>query len=103
MRYLYTTEPDEGCHEFEPGIYGRPVQTCDEKRLKAKGWRATIDGIRQEQGQEENRQGREEVDSPDQVLEEARDLYKQMFGKRPHHKMKAETILQKVEEANDQG
>lgn len=100
MRYLYTTDPDEGCHEFEPGIYGRPVQTSDEKKLKAKGWRVTINGVRQK-AQEERRQEEPVDDSEEQVLEEARALYEEQFGKRPHHKMKAETIIQKVQEAND--
>jgi len=102
MKYMYTDSPDEGCHKIH-GVYGRPVQTSEQRKLLKQGWSFTPDGIRQEQGQEKDRQGREEVDSPDQVLEEARDLYEQMFGKRPHHKMKAETILQKVEEANDEG
>ena len=122
MRYLYTTKPDEGCHEVEPGIYGRPVQSCDESKLKAEGWTLTIDaqrgntnGVRKEQ--KEERQESEEVTREHMVgvksalrenytnamvdqIEGMQDLverYEAKFGKKPHHKMKLETIKAKVE------
>lgn len=37
MKYMYTNEPDSLCHEIH-GVYGRPVNTADQPKLKAKGW-----------------------------------------------------------------
>jgi len=96
MKYLYTTEPDEGCHEIENGIYGRPVHTAEQRKLIQKGWRLNPDAIRKEEGQQEERRQQE---GPD--VDELRELYQQTFGERPHHKMKAETLIRKLEEADD--
>ena len=100
MKYLYTKTPDEGCHEVEKGIYGRPVNTSDQRKLLASGWaktpadlRGNDDGVRKDE--EERRQ--EEVEVTDELIH----AYQEKFGKRPHHKMKVETILQKLEESDD--
>ncbi len=100
MRYMYTTDPDEGCHKIN-GVYGRPVHTSEQRKMLKQGWRFNPDGLRNER-QEEAQERREEepVDTEEDVLEDARQLYEAQFGKRPHHKMKAETIIQKVQEAN---
>ena len=37
MKYMYTNEPDETCHKIN-GVYGRPVNTQEQLKLKAKGW-----------------------------------------------------------------
>ena len=92
MKYLYTTKPDDHCHEFEPGIYGRPAHTTEQPKLRKAGWVDSIaklkeadHGLRKEEGREEG----QEVT----IFEE----YEARFGKKPHHKMKAETIRQKLE------
>lgn len=36
--------------------------------------------------------------SEDVELEAARELYKEQTGKRPHHKLKADTIMEKLKE-----
>lgn len=123
MRYMYTTAPDEGCHEVESGIYGRPVQTSDEPKLRAEGWTLTINAQRGtdhvRQGQEERQEGQEVtkehmksvksalrkqyVENVGQAID-AKSLaleYEDKFGKKPHHKMKPETIRQKLEESDD--
>lgn len=112
MRYLYTTQPDDGCREVEKGIYGRPVQTSDEAKLRERGWSLTIDaqrgkthGVRKEQ--KEERQESEEVKSDTEKAWEMpvdelqrrvwSDKYQAKFGKKPHHKLKTEKIRAKVE------
>lgn len=107
MRYMFTTKPDEGCHEVESGIYGRPVQTSDEPKLRKAGWAFTVDSLRGtgdvRQRQEEGREEEVEVSDAEfkrQVNElEEYDWalkYENKFGKKPHHKMKLETIKAKV-------
>lgn len=92
MKYLYTTTPDEGCHKIN-GVYGRPVHTHEQPTLKAKGWKENPDDLREEEGREE----------AEEVIEEATDemakLYEEVIGKKPHHKMKFETMKAKVDEA----
>lgn len=98
MRYMYTTKPDEGCHEVESGIYGRPVQTCDQGKLKAAGWSFTVEAQR---GNTDVRQGKEEGQEEGQEVDDDREMwaaaYEQKFGKKPHHKMKVDKIRAKVE------
>ena len=101
MRYLYTTNPDEGCHEVADGIYGRPTQTSEEPRLRKAGWTLTIDALRGTDHVREEKEGREESEEVDDDREVLAELYEEQFGKRPHHKMKAETIRQKLEESDD--
>lgn len=105
MRYLYTTEPDEGCHEIESGIFGRPVQTCDESKLMAKGWSLTVEAQRGKTDVRQAKKERQEEGQEVSAREELEKLYKEQFGKKPHHKMKDETILEKLKEAvgDDQG
>jgi hypothetical protein len=102
MRYMYTTEPTEDCHQFD-GVWGKPVHTSEQKKLLKLGWRFDPNGLRNErqEAKQEGQRQEESVDTEEDVLEEARQLYEEQFGKRPHHKMKAETIIQKVQEAND--
>jgi len=107
MRYLYTTNPDEGCHEVAEGIYGRPVQTSEEPKLRKAGWTLTIDAQRGADHVREEKEGRkEEVKVTDESLTidervylELVEEYRAKFGKDPHWKMKAETIRQKLEES----
>ena len=37
MKNMYTNKPDDTCHKIN-GVHGRPVNTCDQKALKAAGW-----------------------------------------------------------------
>lgn len=37
MKYMYTNKPDDSCHEIH-GTHGRPVNTYEQVKLKAKGW-----------------------------------------------------------------
>jgi len=115
MRYLYTTNPDEGCHEVAEGIYGRPVQTSEEPKLRKAGWTLTIDALRGTDHVREEKEGRKEevkVSALDKAIEgggyapesyraNLAEQYEAKFGKKPHHKMKAETIRQKLEESDD--
>lgn len=98
MRYLYTTKPDEHCREVEPGIWGRPAHTSEQPKLRKKGWAYNINELRGadhvQQGQEEGRKEAEE-----QVAEEMAKLYEEVIGKKPHHKMKFDTMKAKIDEA----
>lgn len=98
MQYLYTTTPDKFCHEVSEGVYGRPVHTSEAVKLKAKGWKVNPNDLREKETEhvrhEEKAQEDEEID--------LRALYKEKFGKDPHHKMKDATILKKLEESDDQ-
>jgi len=83
MRYLYTDKPDESCHEVKPGVWGRPCHTSEVPKLVAKGWMRSI------------------PDSVDSLRDDAVKAYEENFGKKPHHKMKVETIIEALKD--DQG
>ncbi len=102
MRYMYTTQPDEGCHEFEGGIFGRPVRTDQQAAMRKRGWTFNTqslkggDDVRQEkEGRQEEGEVVEKIDY-DEVL---RRKYREVAGKKPHHKMKRETLEKKIAEA----
>jgi hypothetical protein len=107
MKYLYTTKPDDHCHEFEPGIYGRPAHTTEQPKLRKAGWVYHINELKEagnglRKDEEEGRKEEVEVSAEDLTVDERRYLqlveeYRAKFGKDPHHKMKAETIRKKVE------
>lgn len=121
MQYLYTTDPDDKCHEVRKGIYGRPVHQYQMKALRAKGWKPNIHDLEathdlrkdEEEGREEGQEvsepfvNHETIDGNRKIAEafssNDRDLlaevYEDMFGKKPHHKMKAETIRQNIEDS----
>jgi len=99
MRYLYTTNPDEGCHEVAEGIYGRPTQTSEEPRLRKAGWTLTIDALRGTDHVREEKEGREEEREVENDREVWVAAYEKQFGRKPHHKLKTETIRQKLEES----
>lgn len=101
MKYLYTTTPDDQCHEVKPGIYGRPAHTTEQPKLRKAGWVDSIaklkgadDGLREEEGREEK-----EVDENMDFDEFLRQKYEEVIGKKPHHKMKLETMQEKIAEA----
>lgn len=94
MKYLYTDKPDEGCHKVN-GVYGRPVHTDEEKKLKAAGWKEHTYELQQHT--EEEQEAEEEVIPEDDL----RKLYEETFGEKPHHKMKLETIRAKLDEELD--
>ena len=124
MRYMYTTEPDEGCREVEKGIYGRPVQTCDESKLRKLGWSLSIDaqrgkdhGLRQDEKRVRKKEAKQEKVEVNSTIAKATSSepvrvgmytehelavkkYEAKFGRKPHHKAKLETIIAKVE-SND--
>lgn len=85
MREMYTTSPDEGCHEVSPGVFCRPVHTSDQKKLMAKGWKFNPGNLAAEA---------EEI--PADLIA----AYESKFGKNPHHRMKAESIAKAI--ADDQ-
>lgn len=94
MKYMYTEEPAEGCHEFD-GVYGRPAHNDEIKSLKSKGWKENIYELRnQEKRQEKEDQGQVGEIDPDLVAQ-----YTEVIGKAPHHKMKPETMKAKIDEA----
>lgn len=97
MRYLYTRTPDEGCREIEPGVYGRPVHTYEETGLRKKGWSLTINALRGSEDVREEKEGQEETE----VTEDLVAAYVERFGKKPHHKMKADTIREKLGQVDD--
>jgi hypothetical protein len=84
MKYMYTNTPDDGCHEIH-GVYGRPVHARDYDMLKKQGWVFNPADIQNDD------------------YAQAVALYVDVFGKKPHHKMKVEGILKALEDhANDQ-
>lgn len=112
MKILYTTKPGEHCYEVEPGIYGRPTHTTEQPKLRKQGWVDSVnqlkesdDGLRKEEGREEKEvkrdHEREGKHDESVTINDDRDawaeLYKEKFGKAPHHKAKLETIIAKVE------
>ena len=102
MRYLYTTTPDEGCREVSPGVYGRPVHTTQQAKLKKLGWvddPSKLKGDDHVREEKEVRQESEEV--TDEQVEAVVAAYTERFGRKPHHKMKLETMLDKLEQADD--
>lgn len=101
MRYMYTTKPDEHCHEVEKGIYGRPVHSYQESALQKQGWALNISNLRGTSDVRQKEEGREEKKEVSDDREAWADLYEQKFGKPPHHKMKPETIRKKLEESDD--
>lgn len=112
MRYMYTRTPDEGCHEVESGIYGRPVRTDQQGMMRKKGWSYSIEAQRGTNHVREEKEGREEevevtyeVNGQPKQREPDYDAlveeYKAAYGKAPHWKMKPETIRQKLEQADD--
>lgn len=82
MRYMYCSESlaDEGCHEVQPGIFGRPVHNNHRNKLKAKGWLERISDFEPS------------VDAG--LIAD----YEAKFGKKPHHKMKRESILRALKD-----
>ena len=60
MKYLYTTKPDEHCHEVEPGIYGRPAQTSEQAKLRKLGWVYHISDLKGDDHVREEKEGRQE-------------------------------------------
>lgn len=97
MKYMYTTKPDEGCREVSPGIYGRPVHTSHQSGLRKQGWVYSIHDIEVTHVRQEKEGRQEEVEVSEEDREAWAELYKEKFGKRPHHKAKLETIIAKVE------
>lgn len=90
MKYLYTNEPDELCHEIA-GVYGRPVHSSDQAALKAKGWKENPNDLQKEE--------REKAEIIEDATDEMAALYEEVFGKKPHHKMKFATMKAKIDEA----
>lgn len=102
MKYLYTTKPDETCHEVEPGIWGRPAHTTEQAKLRKAGWVYNVNDLKESdhdlrKTEEEGREESEEVIA--EATDEMAALYEEVIGKKPHHKMKFETMKAKVDEA----
>ena len=89
MRYLYTNTPDEGCHEISDGVYGRPCHTAEMPKLKAKGWKERASDV----PVEKSAKSVEDMEA-EKLMAEAVQEYEVKFGKKPHHKMKLETIIE---------
>jgi len=107
MIYLYTTEPDELCHKVSEGIYGRPVNTYAQPGLRKLGWVSDPATLKVESHVRNERKTSEEASEKGQeeAHDEVTDLavwsaaYNQKFGRRPHHRMKVDTIRREVEES----
>lgn len=102
MKYLYTTIPDEGCTEIEPGVFGRPVHTYQEAGLRKLGWTTSIESLRGNGHVREEKEGREEGQEVSDRMgydDFLRQKYENVFGKKPHHKMKRDTMQEKIAEA----
>src|SRR5690606_19412157 len=93
MKYLYTTKHEEGCHKFG-NAYGRPVHTYEEAALRKAGW---ADSLAELGAVEVEPEPVAEADE-DAELAEARAQYEELFGEKPHHKAKLETIQAKIDE-----
>ena len=83
MIYMYTNQPDEGCHEIE-GVFGRPVFESEHKPLLAKGWKFKAEDV--------------EIEAKEEISPELIAAYEAKFGKKPHHKMLAGTIAKALED-----
>lgn len=94
MKYLYTNEPDEGCHKVN-GVYGRPVHTSEQESLRKLGWVDNINQLKEADNGLREEEGREEKE----VTSDLADLYEEVIGKKPHHLMKPETMQAKIDEA----
>ena len=102
MKYLYTTNPDKHCHEVAPGVWGRPTHTTEQPKLRKAGWVYHINELKEagnglRKDEEEGRKEEGEVNPGGLEEEDWAELYKEKFGKAPHHKMKLENIIAKVE------
>lgn len=86
MIYMYTNEPDETCHEVE-GVFGRPVFEYEQAKLRAKGWVFNAEEL--------------EPIEKEEIPEDLIAAYEAKFGKKPHHKMKVDTIAKAI--ADDKG
>lgn len=82
MQYLYTNNPDDGCHVVAPGVYGRPVHGHERGFLLHNGWKKTP----------------EEINAPDVQVSNLALRYEERFGEKPHHRMKPETILKALQD-----
>lgn len=90
MRFLYTETPDKWCNEVKPGVWGRPCHTSEIPKLKKSGWSEKMpDSVESIHGDAEA------------LMIDVVKAYELKFGKKPHHKMKLETIIEALE--NDEG
>lgn len=103
MQYLYTTEPDELCHEIE-GVYGRPVHEHHVKKLLAKGWKRHAKELRSEEATKEEKaeteadQATQDLSVTEQLQLEAIELGIDIYkadGSEKHHK----TLAKEIKEA----
>ncbi len=46
MKYLFTNNPDDGCHEIN-GVYGRPVHQSQIPKLLRMGWKSNASDLPQ--------------------------------------------------------
>lgn len=116
MKYLYTTKPDETCHEVEPGIWGRPVHTHEQPKLRKKGWVYNVNDLKEadhglRETEEEGRKESEEVRfseathffvSAGDTREELESRHAELFGKKPHGKMSDDKLKAKVQAKLDE-
>lgn len=91
MRYLYTTKPDKHCNEVSKGVYGRPAHTYEYAKLIKSGWRANPDELRTEEAKSEETEVK--------VRDELEEQYVELFGKKPHHKLKRAKMQEQIDEA----
>ena len=103
MIYLYTTEPDERCQEVSKGVYGRPVNTSDQPKLRKLGWVSNPSNLKVTADVRNEKEASEEMQEEAEVtdIEVWSAAYEQKFGRKPHHLAKVDTIRRKVEESYD--
>lgn len=96
MKYLYTTDPDDFCHEIE-GVYGRPAHDDEVKRLLAEGWKRhahelqQVSEIEDEEEADESKENGQELTLEEKASLLGIDLFKD-DGKKKHHKTLAKEI-----------
>lgn len=95
MKYLYTTEPDELCHEVKPGIFGRPVQTSHQPTLRKLGWKDDPNDLRQNEKEVEQETQTEKSLSVHEQAEALGIATHDADGNKIHHK----TLKKLIDEA----
>lgn len=86
MRYLYTNQPDERCHEIN-GVYGRPVFRHEEAKLKKLGWVSNAEQLPKAESKEVKETKKENVLSREELAESLGVSLYDEGGKKRHYKL----------------
>ena len=86
MKYMYTDKPDDTCHKIN-GVYGRPVNTQEQLKLKAKGWKFKPEEVEKKEVKKEP----VKLSIPEQAKALGIDTVDE-DGKKIHYKLLAKSI-----------